>query len=248
MDKRKLNRITVGFVALMVLVIVLMLVNGLRRTAHITLPQESDVSDSTQDDGEMDGSDLTLVEIRPDTVQSAIASLERPAQYRRTFRIMLFWSGGSGESEVSVAVNGPWTRTDRTQVDGRVRHSLTDGEVTYIWYDSERDFATLAAGSITPDQEQLIPTYEDVLALKVEQIALADYRMASDMKCIYVETAENEEGYVSRFWVNVDTGLLVAAERLQNDETIYRMGELSMTSDPSFTDEFTLPDGTVVIG
>ena len=248
MDKRKLNRITVGFVALMALVIILMLVNGLRRTAHITLPQESDVTDNAQEDGELSGSDLTLVEIRPDTVQSAIAALERPTQYRRTFRVMQFWSGGSGENEVSVAVNGPWTRTDRTQADGRVRHSLTDGEVTYIWYDSEKDFATLAAGSITADQEQMIPTYEDVLALEAEQIALADYRMASDMKCIYVETAENEDGYVSRFWVNVDTGLLVAAERQQDGETIYRMGELSMVSDPAFTNDFTLPDGTVVMG
>lgn len=248
MDKRKLNRITVGFVALMVLVIVLMLVNSLRRSAHITLPQESDISDNIQEEGDLDGSALTRVEIRPDTVQAAIATLDRPTQYRRTFRVMQFWSGGSGESEISVAVNGPWTRTDRTQTDSRVRHSLTNGEITYIWYDSEKDYATLAAGSITADQEQMIPTYEDVLALDVEQIAVADYRMASDMKCIYVETAEDPDGYVSRYWVNVDTGLLVAAERLQNDETIYRMGELSMTSDPEFTDDFTLPDGTVVLG
>lgn len=248
MDKRKLNRVTVGFVALMVLVIVLMLVNSLRRSAHITLPQESDISDNIQEEGDLDGSALTLVEIRPDTVQAAIATLDRPTQYRRTFRVMQFWSGGSGESEVSVAVSGPWTRIDRTQADSRVRHSLTDGEITYVWYDSERDYATLAAGSITADQEQMIPTYEDVLALEVEQIAVADYRMASDMKCIYVETAEDPDGYVSRYWVNVETGLLVAAERLQNDETIYRMGELSMTSDPEFTDDFTLPDGTVVLG
>ena len=63
-----------------------------------------------------------------------------------------------------------------------------------------------------------------------------------------METAENDDGYVSRFWVNVDTGLLVAAERQQDGETIYRMGELSMVSDPTFTNDFTLPDGTVVMG
>lgn len=248
MDKRKLNRITAGFVALMVLVIVLMLFNSLRRTAHITLPQESDISDSAQEEGDLDGNALTLIEIRPDTVQAAIATLERPTQYRRTFRVMQFWSEGSGASEFSVSVNGPWTRTDRTLADGRVRHSLTDGEVTYIWFDDEKEVATLAAGSITADQEQMLLTYEDVLDLEVDEIALADYRMASDMKCIYVETAEDPDGYVSRYWVNVDTGLLVAAERLQDGETIYRMGELSMTADPEFTDDFTLPDGTVVIG
>ena len=76
MDKRKLNRITVGFVALMVLVIVLMLVNSLRRSAHITLPQESDISDNIQEEENLDGSALTRVEIRPDTVQAAIATLD----------------------------------------------------------------------------------------------------------------------------------------------------------------------------
>ena len=49
------------------------------------------------------------------------------------------WKGGSGAYETAAAVSGGWTRTDRTLPGGRVRHALTDGETTYIWYDSEKE-------------------------------------------------------------------------------------------------------------
>ena len=50
----------------------------------------------------------------------------------------------------------------------------------------------------------------------------------------------------SRYWVSVDTGLLVAAEKLSGKETVYRMWQTAIDLVPVFTDEFTLPDGTVL--
>ena len=92
--------------------------------------------------------------------------------------------------------------------------------------------------------EQAIPTYEDVLELPVEEIAAANYQTLSDMNCIYVETAADAYGYVLRYWVSVDTGLLVAAEKQLDGETVYRMWETSSELDPIIETEFTLPDGT----
>ena len=40
MEKRKLNRITAGFIVLVVMVLILMFSNSLRRSSHITLPEE----------------------------------------------------------------------------------------------------------------------------------------------------------------------------------------------------------------
>lgn len=37
MEKRKLNRITAGFIVLVVMVLILMFSNSLRRSSHITL-------------------------------------------------------------------------------------------------------------------------------------------------------------------------------------------------------------------
>lgn len=240
--KRNLNWITWGFVALAVVIVALMLSRSLRRTAHITLPEPGGGADvSAGSAGTADGL-LTLVEITPETVQAAIASLERPERYRRTVTVEQFWKGGSGRYDTAVTVSGAWSRMDRTMPDGQVRHSLTDGRETYIWYNEEEAVFTAPAGGITADDEQSIPTYEDILELPPEAIVEADYRMLLNVSCVYVETAEDPAGYALRYWVSVNSGLLVAAEKLLNGETVYRMG----APDGEETDlpELVLPDGS----
>ena len=81
--------------------------------------------------------------------------------------------------------------------------------------------------------------------LPVEDIAAADYRTFSDIPCLYVETGERD-GYVQRYWVSVESGLLVGAEKLQNGETVYRVAERPEESPDVTTADFTLPDGTVL--
>lgn len=247
MDKRKLNWITWGFVALAVLVIALMLSESFHRTTHITLPEPSENPDPTGESSNSGTGSLALVEITPETVQFAIASLTRPESYRRTVTVEQFWTGGSGRYEISSAVSGPWTRTDRMISDSRIRHVLTNGQETYIWYDAETDARMVPAGDISGDNEQNIPTYEDILQLPVADIAEADYQLLLDVNCIYVETAEDPDGYTLRYWVNVDSGLLVAAEKLLEGKTIYRMGApVSEQIEPDPLD-FTLPDGRVLL-
>lgn len=247
MDRQKLNRITAVFLTLVVLVVALMLTGSLRRPVSITLPAEEETPGQTSGDPAKDSGQLTVVAVTPETVQAAIETLARPAQYRRTISVQQFWSGGSGTVETTTTVSGSWSRLDRTLVDGRIRHTVTDGETTYVWYNSGRKVYTASAGEITADVEQAIPTYEDIFNLPTEDIAAADYRAIGDhVNCIYVETGEMEQGYVLRYWVSVDSGLLVAAERLQNGETIYRMWETTVDLAPTITEEFTLPDGTVL--
>ncbi len=247
MDKRKLNRITAVFLTLLVLVVAFMLSGSFRRTTRVVLPQES------QQGGQIPGfpgdstDTLTVVAVAPDTVQAAIETLVRPEQYRQTVSVQQFWSGGNGTTETTAAVLAPWSRLDRQLADSRQRHILTNGETTYIWYNSEQSALRLPTGSITADMEQSIPTYEDVLQLPVETISAADYRTIGDqVSCIYVETAADAAGYTLRYWVSVDTGLLVAAEKLSGQETVYRMWQTDIDLAPVFTEEFTLPDGTVL--
>lgn len=243
--KRTQKLVTWGIVILVVLVVLLMLMSNLRRSTRVVLPDTS----TTAEDSELppDGGELTVVEVTPETVQAAIATLHRPEAYSRSVTVEYLWNGGSNSTEMSVFVSGGWTRTDRTLANGQVRHTVTNGESTYIWYNSETEVFSGPAGTISPDMEQAIPTYEDVLALQPERIAQADYRMVSDVRCIYVETAEDDWGYTQRYWVSVDTGLLVVAERLQDGETVYRMAALAV--DQTAPDEklFTLPDGTELL-
>lgn len=247
MDKRKLNRITWGFVALMVVAVAMMLTGSLRRSSHITLPASGTSSDQLTDDGSPSGDIPTVVAVTPETVQAAVATLARPEAYSRTVTVEQIWGSGSGTYEVTVTVSGGWTRTDRTLPDGRVRHAVTDGETTYIWYNDEKDMYTAPAGDISADNEQTIPTYEDILRLQTSDITEADYRTISDVNCIYVETRETPEGYVFRYWVSVDTGLLAVAEKLMSGETVYRMAALNADQSVPDTANFILPDGTALL-
>ena len=247
MEKRKMNRVAIGFIILVVMVLVLMFSNSLRRSSRITLPAENSTSEQTDPDASAGEDALTVIAVTPETVQTAIATLARPEQYSRAIRVEQVWSGGSGSFETTVTVSGRWTRTDRTLSDGQVRHTITDGETTYIWYNSESTVYSGPAGEITPDDEQAIPTYETILELPVEDIAAADYRSVSDVNCIYVETVEDPDGYTQRYWVGVETGLLVASERLLEGETIYRMASLTVDLSVPSADRFILPDGTVLL-
>ena len=247
MEKRKLKWLTWGIVIFMVLAVGLMLSGTLRRTAHITLPEpESSSEQSGESPGAADGA-LTVIKVTPSTVQAAIETLARPEVYRRTVTAEQLWSGGSGSYEVTVTVNGPWTRTDRIMPDGRARHTMTGLERVYIWYNSEKNVFSSPVGAVSADTEQSIPTYEDILELPPEQISTADYRTISGVDCIYVETVEDDGGYVLRYWVSVDTGLLTMAEKLECGTTVYRMAALSVDQTSVTEDSFRLPDGTSVL-
>ena len=217
--KRTQKLVTWGIVILVVLVVLLMLVSNLRRSSRVVLP---DTNTSAEGGGDLpaEGGALTVVEVTPETVQAAIETLRRPEAYSRTVTVEYLWTGGSGTIELSTAVSAPWTRVDRTLPDGQIRHSITDGETTYIWYNGESEVYTGPAGAISADAEETIPTYEDVLALSPERIVQADYRVVSDVRCIYAETAEDAWGYAQRYWVSVDTGLLVVAERAKGRDRL----------------------------
>lgn len=120
MKRRRLGRAAIGFAGLIALVVVLMLVNSLRPSPGIVLPSEKDEGvQSGEDDGE--GS-LSVVEIRPDTVQAAVATLVRPESYRREVVVQQFWDSGSGTLENTVTVSSVWST--RVQPLTRSRASI----------------------------------------------------------------------------------------------------------------------------
>ena len=247
MKNKRIRLISAAFVVLVVLVVALMFANTLQRPASIQLPEEPTAPGETAGDASAEDERLTVVSVTPETVQAAIATLSRPEVYRRQLSVQQFWSGGDGTVETTDTVKAPWTGADRTLADVRVRHTLTDGETTYIWYDRETAVYTAPAGDITADVEQSIPTYEDILDLPAARIAAADYQVISGVNCIYVETTADDAGYVLRYWVSLDSGLLVAAEKLLEEETVYRMWQTSEEFSPVIDREFTLPDGTDVL-
>ena len=79
---------------LVVLVVLLMLMSNLRRSSRVVLP---DTSTSAGDSAEQTsgGSAIQVVEVTPETVQAAIATLHRPEAYSRSVTVEYLWNGGS---------------------------------------------------------------------------------------------------------------------------------------------------------
>lgn len=243
MGKQKMTPVSIACVLIVLIVVAFVVRGSLHRPERIVLPSEPS-ADSTGDTviGE---EAVDRVEIRPDTVQSAIEVLARPSVYTRTITLERYWSGGSGVRVVTVAVADGWMRLDITEESGQLRHVIEGDGTVYIWYGGSRR-AYSAPSAFSQDSEQGILTYEDILALPVEQIAAADYRALEGVYCIYTETLPDEAGYIERYWVSVDSGLLVAAERECDGEVVYRMAALTVSYDGVDAEEFTLPDGTVL--
>jgi len=246
MNKRKFSVMTVGFTVLIILAVALLMVNNLRRSSHIELPAAASAESSSASSEQETGGGAAQIAVTPSTVQTAVATLTRPEKYVRALTVEYLWDGGSGTFQSTVYVSGAYVRTDTTQTDGRIRHSITDGTTTYVWYNSGKSYFSGKADVASADQEQHIPTYEDLLNLDAKQIASADYRTFSGENCIFAETAKDSGGYVQRYWVSVATGLLLGAEKLQNGETVYRMAAQPVSGTVPATADFTLPDGKVL--
>ena len=246
MEKKRLTFFTLGF-GVLILVVVLLFARGTgRRASHIELPVDS--GDSQGGNGAIsdEESALDLVTITPDTVQQVIAVMNRPSTYARTVTVTTFWAGGSASTATQVAVQDELTRLDTTCSDGTVRHLLSDDTTTYIWYDDEEDWVSFPNGSFSQDQEQRIPTYEDILDLPAEEIAAAVYDEYENVYCICVMTTTDADGYDTVYWISVESGLLVAAVTRWETETIYQMEAFTQEAAPEI-DRFLLPDGTSLI-
>ena len=221
-------------------------------TPSVVLPDISAPVPSGAGPGEdqnPDRGNYVRIEVTPETVQSVIATLERPLSYYRELTVETIW--GDDESDRSTAEIQVWsdngfTRTRTVLSDGLVQHCLTGKNKVYLWYGSDRTWYETDADGLSSDLAQRIPTYEDILSLEKSSITQTGYELLDSMSCIYVEVAEDLLGYHERYWVEVQSGLLVSAETVKDGTTVYRMNsrtlELPIPQDASFE----LPDGTVL--
>lgn len=246
MDKKRSIYLALGFSALLVVVILLLVWGGRRQSQGIVLPEsQGDGAGVGEEGGE---SRLNTVTITPETVRPAVSTLSRPASYSRSQTVETFWDGGSGQSLIQIYVSGGRTRLDTQLAGGSVRHTLVETDLdgrslAGVWYDDETEWKLLRSPDLTADMAGRMLSYETVRDLPVETIAMADYREQDGVNCVYVETVEDGGGYVDRYWVSVDSGLLHRAERQWNGALIYRF--TAGTPEIAAQDEslFLLPDG-----
>ena len=136
MGKQKMTPIGIACILLVLLVVAFMVRGSLREPEKIVLPPEPSTAEPSCPT--VDNEAVDRVEVRPDTVQSAIEVLARPRVYTRTITVERYWSGGSGVSVITAAAADGWLRLDVTETDGQTRHVITGDDAVYIWYGSSR--------------------------------------------------------------------------------------------------------------
>ena len=214
-------------------------------TAKIQLPTPA----ASQSQEPVEEEEYVRVEITTETVQYVVEhTLTRPESYGRNVTIEDFWGEGqSGVTHATVWVDDGWTHTTATLPGGTVRHSIVGDDQFWLWYEGNSRVLTGPAEENSADLEgQRIPTYEDVLKLKQSDIADAGYEDKEGVSCIFVETVPDSQGYVERYWISTDSGLLSCAETRLEGQLIYRMSAFSVDRPVPENASFVLPDGTVL--
>ena len=209
---------------------------------------DPDAAQSESPGGEQSGQAGGVpVEVTPQTVQDLVAYLNRYESYRRTVAAEYFYNGQpAGTVTGQVWADGGWLRTDLTLSTGVVEHTIVGDGTLWLWQDQGQAVYSGPAGERAADLSQRLPTYEDVLLLDQDDITAAGYEEREDQPCVYVE-ARTELGYAERYWISVDSGLLVAAETEKNGEVVYAMTARDVVSPLDDTQGiFVLPDGTVL--
>ena len=261
MGKRDVTRFGVLVAVVIVLAILVsftLLLFG-NRNPEIVLPPVSTAATETDQPVFSDG-DFQLVEVTPQTVQNVIATLNRPTSYMRTVTVEQFWPDLNGVNGVSsaqatslVRVDGRWTRTDLTLPGGQVRCTIVEAPEDgaepgrlWRWEEGRSVWYAGASDGWDADLSQWCPTYEDVLALPADSITGAGYEKVNDAACILAEVSDPELGYTRKFWVSVESGLLMAAEIWDGSQLLYRMNGTQSAVLSDDDGAFALPDGTVL--
>ena len=195
------------------------------------------------------------VEVTPQNVQRVIEQIKQPDEYSRLVKLERYWQEGGETSNVYVQWVKDWVRMDITENHEEKHVIITPGKAssdeiekkkrTYIWYGNSEDYFS-APAILSASEEQGIPSNEDILLLTSDDITYTDYRMMESVNCIYMETMPDDSGYKNHYWISVDSGLLIAAERTWNEKTIFRMSSSEIDTSTIPVEAFTLPDGTVL--
>lgn len=215
---------------------------------QIKLPDLTDDAATNPSGDQSDPGDQSIrIEVTPETVQSVIATLDRPRSYYREIDLEL-WADvdTTALSTAQVWVDGSWTRSTVTTPGGVIQHNLVGEGTRWLWYEGNEKVLSFPADESIADAVQRIPTYEDVLEMPKEQITATGYETYAGADCVYVETEQEDLNSRERYWISVSDGLLVAAERVKDDLVVYRMTAQSTVSPAPLDSSFALPDGTVL--
>ena len=207
-------------------------------TAPVTLtsaPQPSPSAPASQSEGPGD----SVLELRPDNVQTVVALLKRADSYSRTLTAQSFWNGGSAETEYDVLVRGDNVRVTVRDGSGVDKLILLRGAEKWIWYSDGSGVWHGPAAEGEADEWQSVPSYEDLLELPAEDILDALYTEYDGETAVCARYRSGALGYETVCYISDVSGLLIGAEIYDGAKLIYTLHsgpvDISTPDEAAFT-------------
>lgn len=208
-------------------------------------PAENVVQEPTEQSSADD-----FVQVSADNVLSVLRSMSKPASYHQNYTVTVGSDETQATRSIELWVNGKLTHAEI--FDGiRTKTILSDGSTAYLWYNDETEALSFPLEqTISPEDLLGLLSPDYLLSIAPEQIKDADYLVLEDpqqVQCIYV-CSQDAEYVTSRYWIDLDTGLLYKADVLELSRQVYVLKqdafELLASEDEAFSDRFLLPNGT----
>lgn len=213
----------------------------------VVLPDPDSVPSPSGSDQPDNSDSFRWVDVTPETVQGVIATLHRAESYYRNVSVTVFWKDFLSTIPAQIWTRDGWSYVLRFLPNGVSRYDLIGFDRHYYWYDGDSLYLTAPIGTIGADLAQQIPTYETVLELDPSSITDAGYETLDRFFCIYVEVEDAALHYRERYWIDVESGLLVSAETEKDGVIVYQLDTTAAIETPCPTDvKFHLPDGSDV--
>lgn len=218
-----------------------------QKNETIVLP-DPPAAPSVQDAAEEPPAD-DFVQVSTDNVLSVLEHMSRPSSYHQVYTVTVGADETQAAHVVELWVNGPLVRAEISN-GIQTKTLLTDGSMAYLWYEGDLQPLSLTLDESVSMEDLLgLQSYDYLLSIEPEQIQDADFVVLDDpeqIQCIYV--CSQDAAYVtSRYWVDLETGLLYKADILELSKQVYALRqdlfELLAEEDEAFSDRFCLPDG-----
>ena len=162
------NRLLIA-VAITCLIVTALFASFGRNLFFIQFPSvslaEIDDSSSSHTTSPEQEQELWRIDVTTDTVQSILATLNRPESYYRELSVETLWDGGSSTIYVQHWVDQDYSHIRQVLPSGVVRHDLSDLTTNYFWYEgNEQTF------SIPIEEHQAVEIPVDTLGLACSPI------------------------------------------------------------------------------
>lgn len=258
MPQKKISAKAVWAVSAAVMLVVVLLIllfvtqkPAAKQESIVLPPAQDDTTEqtATPSDSPEHNMENQYFEVTNDNVLMALKSLNPPAAYHQTYSVTVGSDDRRAVHTVDFWSNGPYIHAEISD-EQDTRSIISDGNTAYLWYQNEETYISVSLTDGLSVEDLLgLPAFDSYLMIQQADVVDSGYLVLEDpaVQCIYVCT-QNERSDTSRYWVNLENGLLFQSDVLENSNQIYTIKQTAFEAlameDESFRDRFQLPDGT----